>query len=1370
MKSAAYVLTALVFILGCSSGTPADSVISGNDQVDGRADANGQVEVLFVTDTGAGDVAPDLEAAAVDAVNHDAPPLQCDPGEGCFMDGCTGNGDCQSSWCVEHMGEQVCTQPCQEECPPGWTCTQVAGTDPDLVFVCVSDHPNICRPCTEADDCAGLAGTEDACVAYGEQGSFCGGKCGDEGECPWGFSCQAATTVDGIELQQCVAVAGECPCTGTSVALGLFTSCQRTNEFGSCVGKRVCEESGLSECDAAVPGAEECNGADDDCDGDTDEETCDDGNQCTEDSCQAEDGCEHLPQESGECMDDNPCTKADHCEQGVCIGELVDCDDGNPCTDDYCTETGGCEHDNNYEACDDEDPCTLGDECKSGECVGIQFPCDCLVDEDCAELEDGDVCNGALYCDTAKLPYTCKVDPVTVVDCPAPEGSSAFCLKTLCASETGDCSFVPDHEGFPCEDGDLCTLGDKCSDGVCAAGMQVNCNDGNVCTDDSCKPDEGCIHEGNIVPCDDGDFCTVGDSCLDEVCATGAQKNCDDSNPCTDDTCEPGQGCAHSSNAADCDDENKCTLGDHCAGGFCAFNGLKNCDDGNPCTDDVCETGEGCVHSDNSEACDDGNSCTTGDHCEGGSCTAGEFQNCDDNNPCTQDLCIPDGQCDHVAVPGPCDDEDACTTGDHCSNGSCANLGAKDCDDGNLCTNDSCVPEIGCQYSLNAAACDDGNPCTTVDQCADGICVGGESDDCDDGNACTTDQCVPDAGCTHAPVPDGDPCGDDGGKCNNGQCACAADCEGKQCGPDGCGGDCGACDDDLWCTADSCDAGQCIHELELFACLIGQDCIPSGTENPLNPCEKCLPALAAGGWSYVGDGSKCGDGSACFQGNCCDPTDTCVGKECGNDGCGGVCGICPADNHSCDAGACVCQPECDGKACGDDGCGGSCGSCDDDEACVDGQCVCAPECAGKDCGDDGCGGSCGECGEGQACIAGNCPGDDMECDDGNDIPWDGCTLGKITEFRASTSIAGWQERPQVSVRPDGGFAIFWKSVNKLIAARVFGPDGQPEGYSEDVVLATSSYDERMLAVTNELLAVVRHKSKSNLWLRYYSMLGVPAGAEMAVLPNAADELSITSMASLGNGNMLLVWNRVGPYAFDSDVRAAILDNEGGLEKGPFKVNTSGLQTFGSGWSFSGACTWPDGSLAIVWGQLIHQPGNSYYRSYLQRFNADASKKGGEIVVKSNGGYRPRVACLDDGSHIVAYMAQTSDAIYNVVYSADGQKVGASLVVSTHTSNHTNAVDITRFGAQSAITVWDGPNLDGQDSLTDVYAQVVDSDGNKVGPEILVNAYTSFDQRFPQVDSLANGGAIVVWDSMFQDGDGAGVYAQRFDASGNKVYH
>ncbi len=104
----------------------------------------------------------------------------------------------------------------------------------------------------------------------------------------------------------------------------------------------------------------------------------------------------------------------------------------------------------------------------------------------------------------------------------------------------------------------------------------------------------------------------------------------------------------------------------------------------------------------------------------------------------------------------------------------------------------------------------------------------------------------------------------------------------------------------------------------------------------------------------------------------------CDGKECGADGCGGLCGFCVFGLTCSPAFKCKpnCTPACDGKQCGPDGCDGFCGSCPKNFQCgPDGKCydvTCIPSCAGKVCGDDGCNGSCGNCKGGDLCQEGKC--------------------------------------------------------------------------------------------------------------------------------------------------------------------------------------------------------------------------------------------------------------------------------------------------------------------------------------------------------------------------------------------------------------
>lgn len=278
--------------------------------------------------------------------------------------------------------------------------------------------------------------------------------------------------------------------------------------------------------------------------------------------------------------------------------------------------------------------------------------------------------------------------------------------------------------------------------------------------------------------------------------------------------------------------------------------------------------------------------------------------------------------------------------------------------------------------------------------------------------------------------------------------ACVPACTGRECGPDGCGGYCGSCDQGYSCSgsgmcaelpkcelvaAVTCDetvsgdtSGRA-NDLEAYECdgfegpageivyvfqaqiddlitvnLLSQfaDQVVLVTQGPCDP-DSCL-AMATdsveleveGGKKYyvVVDGQTGEEGPFNLEVTCqstCQPQ--CGFAECGDDGCGGSCGTCPAAAPECVAGFCEgeCEPECGLHLCGNDGCGGSCGECGPGESCLDGFC-CVPECDGLECGDDGCGGDCGPCEAGQACDAGVCVGGGAGCTPSDTAGCGGC--------------------------------------------------------------------------------------------------------------------------------------------------------------------------------------------------------------------------------------------------------------------------------------------------------------------------------------------------------------------------------------------
>ncbi len=397
---------------------------------------------------------------------------------------------------------------------------------------------------------------------------------------------------------------------------------------------------------AAAP--EQCNGVDDDCDGTTDEDTCDDNDDCTADVCSVG-KCVNSALTASPCDDGDPCSVADLCKGGVCtpgesqcacqtdqdcaLGDLcagqricdkgalpwtckaiagtaVVCDAGSdtPCAKNLCSSaTGKCfvTAVNGASACEDGDPCTAGDACVNGLCKAGASVCECKADGDCAAKEDGDACNGTLACDQAT--NTCGVDPATVVSCKQ-DGATA-CKKVECQPSNGACIFVAAAMGSACDDGDPCSVGDKCVGGGCAgaagacdcladsdcAGKQAPAGSCGLFVCDKAKAPYQCkVDPATVVACQSDDGCTA------QVCEQGTGK-CVISQAPDGSLCKPGEPCAPAGK---------------CVGGACKP-AAPICDDGNSCTDDTCETATGkCSWSVSA----DGTPCEGGSTCTSGSC------------------------------------------------------------------------------------------------------------------------------------------------------------------------------------------------------------------------------------------------------------------------------------------------------------------------------------------------------------------------------------------------------------------------------------------------------------------------------------------------------------------------------------------------------------------------------------------------------------------------------------------------------------------------------------------------------------------------------------------------------------------------------
>jgi len=561
---------------------------------------------------------------------------------------------------------------------------------------------------------------------------------------------------------------------------------------------------------------------------------------------------------------------------------------------------------------------------------------------------------------------------------------AGICQSGVCeAAADGklECALGPAPDGYPCGEAfPACGAAPSCVSGLCVD----PCDDGNVCTKDTCTADGCKFTPADGGACDDGDPCTEPDTCSEGECS--GEKVCD----CTvDEDCAP------------LNDDNPCNGTLECASGECKVDKatiIKCVETGHePCTQNVCqpETGlcEPYVAEDGFE-CDDGNECTEGEVCQAGECTDIEKVICewvcddendedaDDKTDCEDADCFGIGECvtpecgDTVCQEfadetcGSCPD-DCGECPPECGDGIPQPEIGEECDDGAQVAGDGCdaeckvepyVPPEGAHLVITEIM---KNPDAAADPTGEWFEIQNTSKIPLDLNAFTITDSGTDKhriykagglmigdGAVLVLAANGDEAENGGVKADyvyadfalaNGNdeiILMAGDTlvdkveykelgfpnpKGKTLSLDPASFDPDANDlGTAWCDGETAYGAG-----DLGTPGLTNPACPACGDDTCDPDETCTSCP---------DDCGCVDPDVCFLDDCCTPG--CAGKDCGDNGCGSVCGTCVLPKTCNAQGKCECVPACAGKDCGDNGCGSVCGTCVLPKTCnAQGKCV-----------------------------------------------------------------------------------------------------------------------------------------------------------------------------------------------------------------------------------------------------------------------------------------------------------------------------------------------------------------------------------------------------------------------------------------------
>ncbi|MEO0461332.1 MAG: hypothetical protein AAF219_10855, partial [Myxococcota bacterium] len=358
------------------------------------------------------------------------------------------------------------------------------------------------------------------------------------------------------------------------------------------------------------------------------------------------------------------CSSGQSCVDGACVESQLS---GSPdsCTrDEDCTNPGTCFTRTGATCVDSicQYPAEVCDRpplptCIEGNTIGLRYEspgtCDvetgCVYEEERIPIADPINCDAIINddCEILECPETeCGVDPEPALN---PETGICECFYTSGA-----------EEGTSCSDNNLCTGSASCDDaGRCRPDVGARVPNFEACLDANLAPVQALDDEGNPRTLASGEtapepYCMNG-RCV-ECQRDTAEQDCNDGNPCTEDTCGFDGLCEHGPTR----ESESCTIEEptlHGPSGLCKQGECVECDANAPSPDSMCVGAPPCIPpgtcqqiGERANQCDyapldvNGLACTLGDgsngFCSGGSCAGcSNDSQCDDGNPCTDNVC-----------------------------------------------------------------------------------------------------------------------------------------------------------------------------------------------------------------------------------------------------------------------------------------------------------------------------------------------------------------------------------------------------------------------------------------------------------------------------------------------------------------------------------------------------------------------------------------------------------------------------------------------------------------------------------------------------------------------------------------------------------
>jgi hypothetical protein len=299
----------------------------------------------------------------------------------------------------------------------------------------------------------------------------------------------------------------------------------------------------------------------------------------------------------------------------------------------------------------------------------------------------------------------------------------------------------------------------------------------------------------------------------------------------------------------------------------------------------------------------------------------------------------------------------------------------------------------------------------------------------------------------------------------------------------------------------------------------------------------------------------------------------------------------------------------------------------------------------------------------------------------------------------------------------------------------------------------------------------RPKNMRTLLFQFFLMAiltsWVVAGPEFRVNTYVDSVQNEPSIAMNGNGQYVVVWSSMlqdGSAEGIYGQRFAVGDRK---VAGEFRVNTTVKNA-----QLKPAVAMNDaGAFVVVWSS--YGDSSTMQDIYVKIFDGDGKPTGSEFRINTTTGGsqdNPSIAMDETGNFCVVWQSWFQEGgdrgVYGQRFNADGSRIGVEFLVNSTTKFSQGNPCVAMAPNGQFVVVWESWIQDGPSTFSyDVFGQRFDLDGSRKDTEFRVNTYTKNNQWFAKVAMTKLGDFVVVWTSWGQDGDGGGIFGQKYGAAG-----